>query len=265
MNRDLNGRTILITRPREQAEELVSEIERRGGTALVVPAIRIGEPVSWEKCDDAIRRFNLYDAIAFTSRNAVGPFLDRCRKLGLAVSRLEALEVYAVGSETARRLEDAGVAGAIFPDTASAEGLGALLASRRIEGRRFLIPGGNRSRPELRDTIVRLGATADCVEVYRTEILRENLPQEVIRRLDESEVDAVAFASPSAVTGFFHDPRVRQLFRQTKHPAVAVIGQTTAEAVRYLGLSADIVAGTASGAGLAGAIAALLGNKRNGE
>ena len=41
MKRTLAGRTILVTRPVEQAAPLVRELERRGARVLVAPTIRL--------------------------------------------------------------------------------------------------------------------------------------------------------------------------------------------------------------------------------
>jgi uroporphyrinogen III methyltransferase/synthase len=51
----LGGKTILITRSKEQSSEFARSIELQGGQPVVFPATRIEDPESWKECDEAIR------------------------------------------------------------------------------------------------------------------------------------------------------------------------------------------------------------------
>jgi uroporphyrinogen-III synthase len=64
------------------------------------------------------------------------------------------------------------------------------------------------------------------------------------------EFDVLTFASPSAATNFgtlFHGEELRAASGRTR---IAVIGPSTAEAVRALGLGVDIIAGESTARGL---------------
>jgi uroporphyrinogen-III synthase len=50
----LEGRTILITRPRSQTLDSIEAVKRQGARPLMFPVISILDPESWEACDAAL-------------------------------------------------------------------------------------------------------------------------------------------------------------------------------------------------------------------
>ena len=69
--------TVLVTRKKEQAQEFTSLLASSKIRALHFPMIDIQPPDSWNDLDDAITRFHEYDALIFTSVNAVHFFFAR--------------------------------------------------------------------------------------------------------------------------------------------------------------------------------------------
>ncbi|MBQ7814406.1 MAG: uroporphyrinogen-III C-methyltransferase, partial [Thermoguttaceae bacterium] len=55
MTPELSGKTVLVTRPREQAAELRSLLEERGAAVLVQPSIAILPPETWADVDAALQ------------------------------------------------------------------------------------------------------------------------------------------------------------------------------------------------------------------
>jgi uroporphyrinogen-III synthase/uroporphyrinogen III methyltransferase/synthase len=64
------------------------------------------------------------------------------------------------------------------------------------------------------------------------------------------EFDVLTFASPSAAVNFGTLFRAEELRAVPDHARIAVIGPSTADAVRVLGLEADIVARESTARGL---------------
>src|SRR5512140_1049589 len=106
----LRGKTILITRPREQAEEFSSFLQDRGATVVFVPAIQIVPPGSWEQFDAALESAEQYDGFIFTSANAVRGFFQRLDDLGKNSigTLLVKKPCYAVGGRTGDALKAEG-------------------------------------------------------------------------------------------------------------------------------------------------------------
>src|SRR5262249_6312448 len=81
-SRPLHGRHVLVTRPREQAGDLVRRLEELGARASVLPAVEIRPPADWGPVDAALRQLDRYDWLVFTSANGVRFFLGRLREVG---------------------------------------------------------------------------------------------------------------------------------------------------------------------------------------
>jgi uroporphyrinogen-III synthase len=152
--------------------------------------------------------------------------------------RMPPVRTAAVGPSTASNIERAGGAVAIVGDAGLAR-LVDLLADR-VAGRRVLIAHAEGSDPEAMRRLRNLVPELEEHLVYRTVPLAPGA----------DSVDAVSFASPSAVTGW-------ALSRGFDDLVVGAIGDTTAAAVaRYR--VADVIADRPSHLALAGAIASFM-------
>lgn len=249
----LAGKTILITRRQEQSPELVEEIERRGGRAIVLPMLRIEDPADWKACDAALDALDCYDTVVFASTNAVLQVLKRMGERGQAVSALEGKEIYAVGERTMEELLAHGITVKNLPERYNA---GALLAlfGKAAKPRRILLPHGNLARKELYEGLTIIGAEVTPVSVYRNLPAEEGVREELKRRFRQLEFTVVTFASPSALTRFADVIPAEEFRRAQPRPLVAVLGPTTRHATIAAGFPVDIQAEVATSTGLVRAI-----------
>jgi uroporphyrinogen-III synthase len=117
-----------------------------------------------------------------------------------------------------------------------------------------LLPRGQLAGELLVEELQSHGAVVEPIVVYNT--VRPDGPdiRAITGRLMNHEIDVVTFASPSAVYNFVEMMEESSISDVFKHTRIAVIGPTTEEAVRAVGLQADIVAHQATSEGLAEAI-----------
>ena len=80
MTKTLEGRTILVTRSREQAPAFRRLLEEAGARVLEVPTLRI-RPRLGTELDEEISRVGQYNWLIFTSANGAEIFLKRKRQL----------------------------------------------------------------------------------------------------------------------------------------------------------------------------------------
>ncbi|HZD41146.1 MAG TPA: uroporphyrinogen-III synthase, partial [Terriglobales bacterium] len=159
---------MVITRARSQAGELARKIEELGGEVVEFPTIEILPPQDYGPLDRAIERLESYDWVVFTSVNGVRYFLARMEFSGREVSSFAGRKVVAIGPETARRLDSAGIHPFIVPQKYQAEGILEGLKPEDIRGMRVLIPRAAKAREVLPETLRQWGGFVDVVPVYRT-------------------------------------------------------------------------------------------------
>ncbi len=227
-SRPLFGRTVVITRAREQASSLRTRLETLGAEVVELPAIEI-EPVAFE-----LPALSGYSWLAFTSANGVDAFFDR----GLAAAGLDAralghLQVAAIGPGTATALERRGIRADLVPERFVAEALVAAFPVATSENERVLLARAEKARDVLPDGLADRGYPVDVLAVYRTVPTAPD-PGD-LERVRAGKVDAVTFTASSTVTGFcdlvggLPDPQ----------PLVISIGPITSRTARDRGLRVD--------------------------
>jgi uroporphyrinogen III methyltransferase / synthase len=242
----LAHKRVLITRPREQSDEFIAAVERLGGTAVIFPLISIADPESWDVCDEAIARIGTVDGLVFTSVNGVEKFLHRCSHKTSWSGVPAETEVFVVGKATRRKVASFGIPIRFMPEEYSADSLVQHFAGSNVRGKRFLVVRGDIGREDIEQELRRGGAHVDVVVAYRTLPASKDSITAMRGMLDRGEIDAMTFASPSAVRNFV---TLFPEFSAQHSPgriAVAVIGPTTGAAAREAGLFPDIIPDEAS-------------------
>lgn len=233
----LRGKTIVVTRRKEQAAEFSQLLEQAGARVILFPVVEIVGPQSWSKCDAAIGRLEEYSAIIFTSRNAVIHFFNRAEFLGKKES-IRRCRLYAVGEKTQRRIEDYGFKTEKLAEHYSAEDLARSIVQENVKNKKFLFPKGNLARNETITILSEHGAIVDDVIVYQTVEPKMNDDRRThVKRINE-DADLITFFSPSSVTHAMHALSLDLI--RTKQ--IAVFGETTALAAREAGLKVNMVA-----------------------
>jgi uroporphyrinogen III methyltransferase/synthase len=238
--RPLLGRTVVVTRAREQASDLTTRLTALGAECLEYPTIQVLPPERWEPLDTAIRGLERYRWVIFTSVNGVTFFFERLYSLGRDARALGGLRTAVIGPATAARLRHYGVASDILPASFRAESIVEAFRDQELRGVAVLLPRAREARLVLPEELRRMGAGVDEVEAYRTVSAGEH--PELLKRLEAGTVDMVTFTSSSTVRNFcalLPAERVVPLLRGVR---LAAIGPITADTARELGLTVDVTA-----------------------
>ena len=231
---------------------LAALLRARGADVWELPMVRIEPPPDWRDADAALRTWDSYDWIVFTSANAVRAVAGRLAALDLA--RQGSPRIAAVGPATGAALEKAGWTPVLVPKEHSGEALAALMVEREpLTGARVLFPRGNLARDVVPEALRSAGARVREVIVYETVPVEVDGPA-VRARLAEEKIDAVAFTSPSAVESFVRSLG-KDIWGALPSPlVVASIGPTTSQALREAGRAPDCSAPQATMDALADAV-----------
>jgi uroporphyrinogen-III synthase len=250
VKRTLAGRTVLVTRPAEQAAPLVQELERRGARVLLAPTIRL-VPARSAALTAALKELTAggFDWITLTSAATVDVLRER-----LASPSDVHAKVAVIGEGTAAAFRrwarrDPDLQPATFTTATLARafprGSGRVLCARAD-----IAPEG------LEEALARKGWDPDRIDAYRTR-LASSLPREVRRSIIWDEVDAVTFTSASTVRGFANVLGRRYgLFR------VVCIGPVTAHEARRSDFHVHAIARPHTIDGLVAAVERVLDRPR---
>lgn len=227
--RPLYGKTIAVTRAREQASGLAARLRGLGAEVVETPVIRVvplAAPLSVGDFALPPEEGGVYDLICLTSPNGVRLFFERLADARLDARALYGARIAAIGPATARALREHGVLADVLPDRAVAEALVYALGDWPVE--RALIARARVARDVLPDALRAQGAEVDVLELYET----------VAEPLTDAQLDAiraadyVTFTSASTVAnlvgaaGGTLDTSAR----------LASIGPITSDALRAHGL-----------------------------
>lgn len=250
--RPLFGKRIVVTRPRDQARELVERIEEAGAEAIEAPMVTSEPPDDDTMLIDAADRAAEFDWIVFTTATAVESFLRVLLSGRGDIRALKGVQLCAIGPSTADRLAAFGIRADLAPAEFGAEAIANALegsSTARGQGRgaergagapAILIVRPDQARDVLAKELRARGSDVTDVIAYRATPATET-GQDVYRMLLEGRVDAVTFTSASTVRQFVEvigrEPAI-DLLRTT---TVAVIGPVTAEAAGQLGIAVQVI------------------------
>lgn len=256
----LFGRTVLVTRAREQASTLTTALEELGAACIETPVIRLVPPVDSGPLERAIRELSRYDWVIFTSANGVRFFWQYLRQCGLDARAFARTRLAAIGVGTAAALAAYGLTADVVPAEFRAEELAAALAGEDLTGRRVLIPRAAVARDVLPTMLAERGAQVTVVEAYTTTMADTDAAQlqELLRR---GGIDVVTFTSSSTVANLLRllGPQGVSALAGVK---VACIGPITAAAAAAHGLSVTATAERYTIDGLVQAIVDMYGGAK---
>jgi len=240
-DRPLMGRSIVVTRSREQAGELVKRLSGLGAECLECPTIKVVPTDDMKPLDKALDNLTSYDWLMFTSVNGVDFFFNRLFEKGKDVRDLNHIRTAVIGPATAKKLLDYGFNSDIVPESYRAESVVKAFAKEDIAGKKILLPRAKQARPVLPVELVKMGAVVDDVEVYVTKAVKDKAGV-ILKRLEEHTIDMITFTSSSTVKNFRALLPSEGLDHLMQGITIASIGPVTSETTRNLGFDVHIVA-----------------------
>jgi uroporphyrinogen III methyltransferase / synthase len=231
-SKPLSGKAVLVTRARQQSEEMTAMLEELGAKVIHAPMIEMQGPDSWDAVDQSIHQLEGYDWIIFTSANGVKFFFHRLAQIrSESLSEISQASVCAIGAATAKALELVGAKIDLIAANSTAEGLMQELLDRlggsdAVGGLRFLLPRARLAREVLPDELTKLGAQVDVVETYQN-VMPETDSQSILGLLQNEGIDVITFTSSSTVHNFAALIGKAHLSELLQNSLIACIGPVT--------------------------------------
>ena len=237
----LLGRSVVVTRAREQASGLAAQLADLGAEVIQFPTIDIKPLEDYSSVDAAVRNLGAYDWLIFTSANGVKCFWERLEAQGLDARALYGLQVAAIGPATAQAVRTHGIAPDFVPEAYIAESVAEGLIGLGMDGKKVLLPRAREAREVLPEELRKAGAQVDVLPVYET-VPAAAHRDEVLQRLEAGTLDAVTFGSSSTVDNFFAQIPADTIRNQPEGKRVkfASIGPVTTKTLAKYGFACDI-------------------------
>ncbi len=258
----LLGKTVVVTRAREQASTTVAMLEYEGAEVIECPTIEIRPLAETEKASlqEAVANMGRYHWLIFTSANGVRCFMEELFSMGFDTRQLAPVKLAAIGPATAEALHHYSLKADFVPEKFVAESVAeGLIQQGNMQGSRILLARAKEARDVLPVELEKAGAQVDVVPVYET-VPHAGQIDDVIKRIEECSLDCVSFASSSTVHNFLTYIPAETL-RQHPEIHLACIGPVTAKTLESYGLQVDIQAEEYTLPSLVAAISKTLGAK----
>jgi uroporphyrinogen III methyltransferase / synthase len=249
-SRPLFGRSVVVTRAREQSSELRERLEALGADVLELPTIAV------ETIDVALPTLSDYGWLVLTSANGVDAFFDRgLAAQGLDTRALAGLKVAVIGPATERAVSARGVRADLVPERSVAESLLDAFPEPGSKGERVLLARAEQGRDVLPNGLAARGYTVDVLAVYRTAPAEPD--RDTVARVRDGRVDAITFTSSSTVDNLCD----LLVTIPEPQPTVVSIGPVTSETARARGFRVDAEADPHTIDGLVEALLRQIGGR----
>ena len=242
----LDGKTIAITRSKDDASEFISFAEENKANPISLPTIELVS--KGEKIVDEF--LNLVetehpDYSVFLSSKAVKILFDTAKnienfeKLQLAVANTI---VMSVGPKTTATLNTYGIKVNHEPENNSSVGVGEEFSQIHAVGKKVIIPRSGASNSFLKELLNKIGINVVEIHLYDVCAFRDTTQWNGFRELfSQNKVDGVIFTSASSVRGFFEimqkDYEKSDLIDHLSQISLVCIGSFTSEELKKFDVS----------------------------
>ena len=237
----IEGKTIAITRSRDDSQEFIDLITKERGNVLPLPTIELvskGEKIVDEFLsaladgdpDYSVFMSSKAASLLFETAKKVGKF----EELQLAIANTIVL---AVGPKTKDALEKENVKVAYMPQRYSSVGIGEIFTKLNAVGKKVIVPRSGASTSFLKDLLEKIGLHVTELYLYDVCTFRDTSQWNEFRDLfSQDKVDGIIFTSASSVRAFFEimtkDHDENQLVDMLHKTMVVSIGPFTADELK---------------------------------
>ena len=237
----IEGKTIAITRSKDDSQEFIDLITKERGNVLPLPTIELvskGEKIVDEFLsaladgdpDYSVFMSSKAASLLFETAKKVGKF----EELQLAIANTIVL---AVGPKTKDALEKENVKVAYMPQRYSSVGIGEIFTKLNAVGKKVIVPRSGASTSFLKDLLEKIGLHVTELYLYDVCTFSDTSQWNEFRDLfSQDKIDGIIFTSASSVRAFFEimtkDHDENQLVDMLHKTMVVSIGPFTADELK---------------------------------
>lgn len=241
MEEMISGKTIAITRSKEDSKEFIELATHENVIPMPIPTIELvskGDRIVDEFLSD-IDGFGP-DYSVFMSSKAVKLLFEVAKttskydELKLAIANTI---VVAVGPKTKAALEEEGIRVSYVPTRYSSVGVGELFTKLNAEGKKVIIPRSGASTEFLANLLQKIGLIIKENYLYDVKAFSDTSQWHEFKEMfGKNKIDGIVFTSASSVRGFFEimseEYEQVELLKRLKKIQLVAIGPFTAEELK---------------------------------
>jgi len=245
----ISGKTIAITRSKDDSQEFIELAAQENVTAISLPTIELvskGDKIVDEFLSD-VASFDP-DYSVFMSSKAVRLLFDVARgaskhkDLQIAIANTI---VVAVGPKTKEALEKEGIRVAHVPKRYSSVGVGELFTRLNAVGKKVIVPRSGASTEFLANLLQKIGLEIKENHLYDVKAFSDTTQwSDFKEKISKNQIDGIVFTSASSVRGFFEimlqDDSEDALMKKMQKTRIVAIGPFTAEELKKFNVSTAV-------------------------
>lgn len=241
-NKPLFGKTIMVTRARSKASVLSEQLEALGANVIEAAAIKTQALPLERKTEEILLNSHNFKTVIFTSAEGVRYYFKALQTMGKDSRVLGQAKLCAIGSATAKALQDKGLLADIVPADYKGESVVKALQPVLKEGDKVLLIQPKVARKVIYNGLTEGGIDVTVARLYET-LVDESQATTLVEALQSDEVDYITFTSSSTVTNTLKllGESGKELLKKAK---VACIGPITAATCVEQGIEPDLISDT---------------------
>lgn len=247
MNRFLQDKVFISTRPKNESKELSALFSQVGATLLELPMIQIQATTLSEKEKQSFLCLSEFQWLVFTSPNGVRYFFQKLKEFEANTDLPDSLQIAVIGDKTEKTLTEFGYS-ASFKNPGSTGEDFAESFIQKIKNRdtkpNVLLSLGRIARTVVQEN---LSVCANCtrINVYET-TKPDDVDESLLKQIENDNYDLLLFTSPSGINNFLGLNK-KNLKNEIR---IACIGKTTAKEALENNISPKVVAKESTTLGL---------------
>jgi len=249
----LSGTRVLITRPKDQQQQLADLIATANGIAVCFPTLEIAPTEKQDALKEQLRRLDQFDIAIFVSPNAAHFTFEALQEDALSLP--SSLILGCVGKGCSKAVQEKGYTVHAIPvEGIGSEGLLKHELMQAVSGKRIIIFRGNGGRELLEQALTERGAHVEYAECYRRRIPGTDATS-LVSNWKQKRIDIVTITSTQALKNLW------QMLRDDAHTLITstpmiVISDRIAQVAIDMGCSRNnvVIASDTSDAAIVNAI-----------
>jgi uroporphyrinogen-III synthase len=247
MNRFLQDKVFISTRPKSESKELAELFTDAGVTLLEFPMIQIQAAPLSENEKEYFKGLTEFQWLVFTSPNGVRYFFKNLKEIQSNTNLPETLQIAVIGNKTEKTLNEFGFSASFKNPGSTGEDFAEYFIQEIKKDDKqpnILLSLGNIARTVIQDKLTEF-ANCTRINVYQT-TKPESFDKQVLKQIENNNYALLIFTSPSGINNFLS----LSYSLQKENIRIACIGRTTANEARKDNITPKVIATKSTTLGL---------------